>query len=67
MRNCNESLKVDPSKVPHNERVYDVDHEPVHLAHGGACHRRAHQDGGGGEEQEEEGENTVAQAKVNQE
>ena len=67
MCNCDKSLQVNASNVPNNEGVDDVDHEPVHLAHGGARHRSSHQDGWWREEEEEKSEEAVAKTKVDEE
>ena len=58
---------MDTSNVPNYEGVDDVDHEPVHLAHDGACDRSCHQYGRCREEEEEKSEKTVAKTKVNKE
>ena len=64
MSDGHKSFQVYSSDVPDNQGVYDVNHQPVHLADGGPCHGGGHQDGGGGEEEKEKSEKTISKAQV---
>ena len=64
MCNGQESVKVDPSKIPDDERVDDVEDEAMELTQGDACYGSTRYDAGWGEEEEHQRENCVGDSKV---
>lgn len=61
-----EPLQVDPCQIPDHEGVDQVNNEAGDLTEGHPCHRGPGQDGGGGEEEKGQAEDTVGQAKMDQ-